>query len=206
MHVCFHSLCKRRENEKKGWFIQTVKRVWKLDFSVQHPLRGNEVGDFCFISIRERENICVSYFADQSPADVNVMQDIVTLVHLYTFRIQASMQLKRAPLRSTDWLATMCSLCFPTCRKLCIAQHPHFPTDSDTGKLVTEGHFAHFYSDSKPSVPRFRVRSGTEVEFVEFLLTTLILIDVWVSLLVNLYYKTSYFGGGLMQHMQVLSG
>ena len=54
----------------------------------------------------------------------------------------------------------MCSLCFPTCRKLCIAQHPHFPTDSDTGKLVTQGYFAHFYSDSKLSVTCF----SSEVE------------------------------------------
>lgn len=40
-----------------------------------------------------------------------------------------------APLKSADWLATMCSPCFPTCRKLRIVQHPHFPTDSATGKL-----------------------------------------------------------------------
>lgn len=45
------------------------------------------------------------------------------------------------------WLVTMCSLCFAACRKLCIAEHPHFPTDSDTGILVTRGYFAHFCSD-----------------------------------------------------------
>lgn len=74
------------------------------------------------------------YFTDRSPADVNVTQDIVTRREL-RFARQAR-------------LATMCSLCFPTCRKLRIAQHPHFPTDSDAGKLVTEGHFAHVYNDS----------------------------------------------------------
>lgn len=70
-------------------------------------------------------------------------------------------QVHPSSVQSTHWPVTMWSLCFPTCRKLCIAQHPHFPTDSDAGKLVTQWYFAHFYRrQTLCHILEFRSRIG----------------------------------------------
>ncbi len=92
----------------------------------------------------------------------------------------------------------MRSLCFPTCRKLCIAQHPHFPTDSDTGKLVTQGYFAHFYSDSKLSVTCYssEVEMRYRVCFNYSQPASLTNGCLSVSLLLNLLLQTSEFERG----------
>lgn len=79
----------------------------------------------------------------------------------------------------------MCSLCFPTCRKLCIAQHPHFPTDSDTGKLVTGVFCTFFFTVTANSVAGFSLDRIEIVCFNYSQLASLTNGCLCVSLLLN---------------------
>lgn len=53
----------------KNWIIPTDSQVWDVNPSAQQEIKR-------------------SYFADRFPADVNVMQDIVTRVHLKSVALQ----------------------------------------------------------------------------------------------------------------------
>ena len=123
--------------------------------------KGNRLAVCLFLTI------VLFVWDNQSPADVNVMQDTDTCrcacMHLCVWILYPGLNTAQVQRHltsvSSGWLATMCSLC---CRKLHIAEHPHFPTDSDTGILVTRV-FCTFLFFQQLSITCFR--SGVEMTF-----------------------------------------
>lgn len=109
-------------------------------------------------------------------------------------------------MKSTETGQLPCAPClFPLAGKLCIAEHPHFPTDSGIRKLVTQGYFAHFYSDSKCSVTCFssEVEMRYRVCFSCSQLAPLTNGCLSISLLLHLFFKHLTMKE---DHMQVLKG